>query len=62
VTGVLGIGLGVLNSMDTEVLASKINLVTCNLYRLNQLLQSSLYALGTNQWLLSDIIPQWERI
>jgi len=62
VTGVLGTGLGVLNSLDAEVLANKINSVTSNLYKLNQPLQSSLSALGTNQWLLSDVLPQWETI
>ena len=51
-----------LNSIDAEVLANKINSVTSNLYELTQPLQSSLSALGTNQWLLSDILPQRERI
>jgi len=35
VTGVLGTGLGVLNSIDAEVLANKINSATGNLYKLN---------------------------
>jgi len=34
VTGLLGTGLGVLHSIDAEVLANKINSVTSNLYRL----------------------------
>jgi len=62
VTGVLGTGLGVLNSIDQEVLANIINSVTSNLYKLNQPLQSSLSVLGTSQCLLPDILPQWERI
>ena len=61
-TDILGTGLGVLNSMDAEVLANKISSATSNLYKLGHPLQSSLSALGTNQWLLSDILPQWERI
>jgi len=62
VTGLLGTGLGALNSIVTEVLANKIRSTTSNLYKLDQPSQSSLLALGTNQWLLSDILPQWERI
>jgi len=62
VTSVLGTGLGALNSTDAEVLANKINSVTSNFYKFNQPLQSSLSALGTNQWLFSDILPQWEII
>lgn len=61
-TGILRSGLGVLNSMDAEVLANKINSVTSDLYQLEHLLRSSLLALETNQWLLSDILPQQERI
>lgn len=48
--------------MDAEVLANKINSVTSDLYQLEHLLRSSLLALGTTQWLLSDILPQQERI
>lgn len=47
--------------MDAEVLANKINSVTSDLYQLEHLLRSSLLALRTNQWLLSDILPQQER-
>lgn len=35
VTGVLGTGLGVLNSIDAEVLANKLAIVTIDLNRLN---------------------------
>jgi len=62
VTRILATGLGVLSSMDAEVLANKINSTTSDLYKLENPLQSSLAALGTNQWLLPDILPQWERI
>ncbi|XP_075346030.1 uncharacterized protein LOC142403701 [Mycteria americana] len=62
VTGTLETGLGVLNSMDAEALANKISSATSNLHKLERSLRSSLSALGTNQWLLSDLLPQWERI
>ncbi|KAK4828023.1 hypothetical protein QYF61_022800 [Mycteria americana] len=48
--------------MDTDVLANKISSATSNFHKSEHPLQSSLLALGTNQWLLSDILPQWERI
>ena len=62
VTGILGTGLGVLNSIDAEVLADKLSTATHDLKKLEHPLQSSLSALGTHQWLLSDILPQWERV
>ncbi|XP_076212573.1 LOW QUALITY PROTEIN: uncharacterized protein LOC143169181 [Aptenodytes patagonicus] len=62
VTGIVGTGLGVLNSIDAEVLVNKLSTATSDLNKLKHPLQSSLLALGTNQWLLSDILPQWERI
>ena len=58
VTGILGTGLGVLNSIDAEVLANKISSATSALHKLERLLRSSLSALGTHQWLLSDVVPQ----
>ena len=61
-TGVLATGLGVLNGIDAEVLSNRISSATSNLYKLNQPLQYSLSALGTDQQLLSNILPQWERI
>lgn len=60
-TGVLGTGLGVLNSINAEVLENKLSLTTSDLYALRHPLQSSLSALGTNQWFLSDVLPQWEK-
>ncbi|XP_075595325.1 uncharacterized protein LOC142599343 [Balearica regulorum gibbericeps] len=61
-TGVLGTGLGVLNSIDSEVIMNKLAASISDLARLQQPLRSSLLALGTNQWLLSSILPTWERI
>lgn len=48
--------------MDAEVLTNEINSVTSDLYQLEHLLRSSLLALGTNQRLLSDILPQQKSI
>ncbi|XP_074424308.1 uncharacterized protein LOC141735521 [Larus michahellis] len=61
-TGIIGTGLGVLNSIDAEVLANKLSTTISDLNKLEHPLRSSLLALGTNQWLLSDVLPQWERI
>ncbi|XP_074021302.1 uncharacterized protein [Numenius arquata] len=61
-TGVIGTGLGDLNSKDTEVLANKPSTITNDLNKLEHPMRSSLLALRTNQWLLSDVLPQWERI
>lgn len=60
-TGILGTGLGVLSSIDAEMLAHKLSTTTTDLYALQHPLQSSLPALGTNQWFLSYVLPQWER-
>ncbi|XP_076185054.1 uncharacterized protein LOC143156043 [Aptenodytes patagonicus] len=60
--GITGTGLGVLNSIDAEVLVNKLSTATSDLNKLEHPLRSSLLALGTNQWLFSDILPQWERI
>ncbi|KAK4811160.1 hypothetical protein QYF61_019791 [Mycteria americana] len=62
VTGIIGTGLGVLNSIDAKVLVNKLSTTTSDLNKLEHPLRSSLLALGTNQWLLSGILPQWERI
>ncbi|XP_067164812.1 uncharacterized protein [Apteryx mantelli] len=62
VTSIRGAGLGVLNSIDAEVLMNKLSRVTSDLHKLEHPLHSSLLALGTNQWLLSNVLPQWERI
>lgn len=59
-TGILGTGLGVLNSIDAEVLANKLVTTTSNLNKLKHPPQSSLLTLGTNRWLLSNILPHWE--
>ncbi|KAK4820012.1 hypothetical protein QYF61_017391 [Mycteria americana] len=62
VTGVLGTGLRVLNSIDAEVLANKLATATSDLNALKHPLQSSLSALGGSQWLLLDILPQWQEV
>ncbi|XP_068524887.1 uncharacterized protein [Anas acuta] len=61
-TGLLGTGLGILNSIDAEVLMSRVTATTDDLRKLEQPIKSSLLALGANQWLLSDILPHWEQI
>ncbi|XP_063003945.1 uncharacterized protein LOC134413832 isoform X2 [Melospiza melodia melodia] len=61
-TGVVGTGLGILNSIDSEVLMNKLAATTRDLTGLQQPLRSSLSALGTHQWLLSNILPNWERV
>ncbi|XP_069631692.1 uncharacterized protein [Haliaeetus albicilla] len=61
-TGVLGTGLGVLNSIDSEVIMNKLATSISDLAKFQQPLQSSLLALGTNQWLLSNILPKWEKV
>lgn len=55
-------GLGILNGIDVEVFLNKLSATTSDLSILEHPLQSSLLALGTNQWLLSDILPLWEKI
>lgn len=54
--------MGVLNGIDVEVFLNKPSAITSDLSILEHPLQSSLLALGTNQWLLSDILPLWEKI
>ncbi|RMC20819.1 hypothetical protein DUI87_01672 [Hirundo rustica rustica] len=59
-TGLLGTGLGVLNTIDSEVLLNKLTTIGSNLVKLQQPLQSSLLALGNNHWKLTKILPEWE--
>lgn len=61
-TGLLGTGLGILNTMDSEVLMNKLAVMGGDMVKLQQPLQSSLLALGTSQWKLSKILPEWENI
>ncbi|XP_075625630.1 LOW QUALITY PROTEIN: uncharacterized protein LOC142604244 [Balearica regulorum gibbericeps] len=61
-TGTLGTGMGILNSIDAEILANKLAAATKDVQGLQHPLRSSLSALGANQWLLSDILPQWKQI
>uniref|UniRef100_A0A8C5TKU6 Integrase catalytic domain-containing protein n=1 Tax=Malurus cyaneus samueli TaxID=2593467 RepID=A0A8C5TKU6_9PASS len=62
ITGVVGTGLGILNNIDSEVLMNRLAATTRDLRKLQQPLQSSLSALGTHQWLLSNILPDWEKV
>lgn len=57
VTSVIGTGLGILNSIDSEVLMSKLAATTRDLSKLQQPLKSSLLALETHQWMLSNTLP-----
>ncbi|RMC20809.1 hypothetical protein DUI87_01661 [Hirundo rustica rustica] len=59
-TGLLGTGLGVLNTIDSEVLLNKLTTIGSDLVKLQQPLQSSLLALGNNHWKLTKILPEWE--
>ena len=45
----MGAGLGILNSIDSEVLMNKLATTTADLTKLQQPLQSSLTALGIQQ-------------
>uniref|UniRef100_A0A8C3RGZ0 Uncharacterized protein n=1 Tax=Cyanoderma ruficeps TaxID=181631 RepID=A0A8C3RGZ0_9PASS len=57
-----GAGLGVLNSMNAEVLANKLETVTSGVQGLLKPLNSSLSSLGMGQWLVSEVLPTWEQI
>ncbi|RMC21677.1 hypothetical protein DUI87_02545 [Hirundo rustica rustica] len=59
-SGLLGTGLGVLNTIDSEVLLNKLTTIGSDLVKLQQPLQSSLLALGNNHWKLTKILPEWE--
>ncbi|GAB0206309.1 hypothetical protein GRJ2_003096500 [Grus japonensis] len=54
--------MGISNGIDAEVLANKLAAATKDVQGLQHPLRSSLSALGANQWLLSDILPQWKQI
>lgn len=54
--------LGVLNTTDSEVLMNMLRVMGSDMVKLQQPLQSSLLALGTRQWKLSKILPEWENI
>ncbi|XP_074667534.1 uncharacterized protein LOC141917847 [Strix aluco] len=60
-TGILGTGLGVLNSINSEVIMNKLATATQDLNQLQQPLHSSLLTLGNHQWLTSKLLPDWER-
>ncbi|XP_074703747.1 uncharacterized protein LOC141933198 [Strix aluco] len=61
-TGALGTGLGVLNSIDSEVIMNKLTTSISDLTNIQRPLRSSLLALGANQWLLSNILPKGEKV
>nr|XP_032600663.1 uncharacterized protein LOC116806961 isoform X2 [Taeniopygia guttata] len=61
-TGILGRGLGILNTIDSEVIMNKLTATGSDVVKLQQPLQSSLLALGTSQWRLSKILAEWEDI
>lgn len=60
--GLLGTGLGIVNSIGTEILMSKLTATTDNLVKLEHPLKSPLSALEVRQWLLSGILPHSEQI
>ncbi len=41
---------------------NKLATTTRDLTKLQRPLRSSLLALGTNQWMLSNILPKWEKV
>lgn len=57
-----GAGLGVLNSMNVEVLANKLEAVTSGVQGILSPLNSSLASLGMGQWLVSEVLPTWKKI
>ncbi|XP_074673093.1 uncharacterized protein LOC141920293 [Strix aluco] len=61
-TGVLGTGLGVLNSIDSEVIMNKLAMATQDLNQLQHPLHSLLLTLGNHQQLTSNLLPEWEEI
>jgi len=59
-TGLVGTGLGILNSVDSKVLANKLSTITQDLSKIQHPLRLLLLAIGNNQYLVSDVLPQWE--
>jgi len=57
-TGFVRTGLGILNSIDSEVLVNKLSTIMQDLSKIQHPLQ--LLAVGNNQYLVSDVLPQWE--
>lgn len=55
---VIGNRPGILNTMDSAVLMNKLTEIGSDVVKLQQPLQSSFLALGTNQWKLSKILPK----
>lgn len=61
-TGLLGSGLGVLNTIDSEVSMNKLTALGGDMVKLQQPLPSSLLALGASQWKFSKILPEWQNM
>lgn len=59
-TGLLETGLGVLNTVDSEVLMNKLTTVGSDSVKIQQPLQSSLMALRNSHWKLAKVLPKWE--
>jgi len=59
-TGLVGTGLGILNSVNSKVLANKLSTITQDLSKIQHPLRLLLLAVSNNQYLVSDILPQWE--
>jgi len=59
-TGFVGTGLGILNSIDSEVLVNKLSTIMQDLSKVQHPLRLLLLAVGNNQYLVSDVLPQWQ--
>jgi len=59
-TGLVETGLGILNSVDSKVLANKLSTITQDLSKIQYPLRLLLLAVGNNQYLVSDVLPQRE--
>ena len=59
-TSFVGTGLGILNSIDSEVLANKLSTIKRDLSKIQHPLRLLLLAIGNNQYLVSDVLPQLE--
>uniref|UniRef100_A0A8C8R7M0 Uncharacterized protein n=1 Tax=Pelusios castaneus TaxID=367368 RepID=A0A8C8R7M0_9SAUR len=58
--GGAGTGLGILNSIDVEILANKLSMLGQRLGDLAKPLKNSLTEMSTSQHLVANILPDWE--
>uniref|UniRef100_A0A8C8RUK5 Uncharacterized protein n=1 Tax=Pelusios castaneus TaxID=367368 RepID=A0A8C8RUK5_9SAUR len=58
--GEAGTGLGILNSIDVEILANKLSMLGQRLGDLPKPLKNSLTEMSASQHLIADILPEWE--